>query len=68
MMPREKHVDEAGFFYHAINRGNARQEIFHKPEDYEAFIYREASALGAFLSVALSSVQALRQGRALRKS
>lgn len=37
-MPRQKRVDEAGVCYHAINRGNARQEIFHKPEDYEAFI------------------------------
>ena len=33
MMPRQKRVDEAGVCYHAINRGNARQEIFHKPED-----------------------------------
>ncbi len=37
-MPRQKRVDEAGVCYHAINRGNARQEIFHKPEDYDAFI------------------------------
>ena len=37
-MPRQKRVDEAGVCYHALNRGNARQEIFRKPEDYEAFI------------------------------
>ena len=37
-MPRQKRVDEAGVCYHAINRGNARQEIFHKPQDYEAFL------------------------------
>ncbi len=24
--------------YHVINRGNGRQEIFHKDKDYEAFI------------------------------
>jgi len=25
--------------YHVINRGNGRQEIFHKEKDYEAFIH-----------------------------
>lgn len=24
--------------YHAINRGNARAEVFHKPADYDAFL------------------------------
>ena len=37
-MPRQKRADEAGSIYHALNRGNARQAIFHKPEDYEAFL------------------------------
>ena len=37
-MPRQKRVDVAGVTYHAINRGNARLTIFHKPEDYDAFI------------------------------
>ncbi|MCA9141073.1 MAG: transposase [Planctomycetales bacterium] len=37
-MPRTKRADEAGCIYHAINRGNAKQEIFHKPEDYDAFL------------------------------
>jgi putative transposase len=37
-MPRQKRADEAGSIYHALNRGNARQTIFHKPEDYEAFL------------------------------
>jgi putative transposase len=37
-MPRQKRADEAGAIYHALNRGNARQAIFHKPEDYEAFL------------------------------
>lgn len=37
-MPRQKRVDEAGIIYHALNRGNARQTIFHKAEDDEAFI------------------------------
>ena len=35
-MPRQKRADEAGSIYHALNRGNARQAIFHKDEDYEA--------------------------------
>lgn len=37
-MPRQKRADEEGAIYHALNRGNARQALFHKPEDYEAFI------------------------------
>ena len=24
--------------YHAINRGNARSAIFHKPDDYDSFL------------------------------
>ena len=36
-MPRSPRADEAGGIYHALNRGNARREIFRKPEDYEAF-------------------------------
>ncbi len=37
-MPRRKRADAGGVIYHALNRGNARQKIFHKGEDYEAFI------------------------------
>ncbi len=36
-MPRPLRSDVAGQFYHALNRGNARQPIFHKDADYEAF-------------------------------
>jgi len=36
-MGRPRRADEAGGIYHALNRGNARAEIFHKPEDYDAF-------------------------------
>jgi putative transposase len=36
-MPRPLRADEAGGIYHALNRGNAGHEIFHKVEDYEAF-------------------------------
>ena len=37
-MPSSKRADEAGGIYHALNRGNARREIFHKDADYEAFL------------------------------
>jgi putative transposase len=36
-MPRPPRADEAGAIYHALNRGNARQTIFQKDGDYEAF-------------------------------
>ena len=36
-MGRPRRADEAGGIYHALNRGNARGTIFHKPEDFEAF-------------------------------
>jgi putative transposase len=36
-MPRAPRADEAGGLYHALNRGNGRQTIFQKTEDYEAF-------------------------------
>ena len=29
--------DETGAVYHALNRGNARQPVFHKDEDFAAF-------------------------------
>ena len=37
-MPRQKRADEAGAIYHALNRGNKRQTIFHKDGDYQAFL------------------------------
>jgi putative transposase len=36
-MPRPPRADEAGAIYHAHHRGNARQTIFHKDEDFGAF-------------------------------
>jgi len=36
-MPRAPRADEAGGLYHALNRGNARAQIFEKPADYDAF-------------------------------
>jgi putative transposase len=31
-------VTPAGYCYHVLNRGNARQQVFHKEADYEAFL------------------------------
>ncbi|WP_315861476.1 transposase [Stieleria tagensis] len=47
-MPRTKRPDEAGKIYHVVNRGNNRQEIFHKAEDYEAFLRTLAEGLGKY--------------------
>jgi len=38
IMSRQSRDDRAGQIYHALNRGNQRQPIFHKPEDDEAFL------------------------------
>ena len=35
-MPRPLRADYAGAIYHALNRGNARNKIFFKQEDFEA--------------------------------
>ena len=33
-----------GLYYHVLNRGNRREVVFHKPEDYGAFIKATADA------------------------
>jgi putative transposase len=47
-MPRAPRADEAGEIYHALNRGNARNRIFFKDEDYEAFERLIAEGLEKF--------------------
>jgi len=37
-MPRQKRDDAARGVYQALNRGNRRQTIFPKHDDYEAFL------------------------------
>ncbi|MBT9131290.1 MAG: hypothetical protein DDT41_01595 [candidate division WS2 bacterium] len=37
-MPRIIRGLADGYIYHVINRGNGRQEIFHKEQDYKVFI------------------------------
>ncbi|MCE9603462.1 MAG: transposase [Planctomycetia bacterium] len=37
-MPRSARAAVGGLCYHVLNRGNARAEIFHKQEDFAAFL------------------------------
>ncbi|MCA9268422.1 MAG: transposase [Planctomycetales bacterium] len=37
-MPRPLRASAANTCYHVLNRGNAQGEVFHKPEDYAAFL------------------------------
>lgn len=37
-MPRTARASVGNVVYHVINRGNSRGEVFHKPEDYTAFV------------------------------
>jgi putative transposase len=43
-MPRTARASAGNYCYHVLNRGNARQEVFHKPEDYAAFLRLMAEA------------------------
>ena len=37
-MPRTARASVGGMWYHARNRGNRREAVFHKPGDYDAFV------------------------------
>jgi putative transposase len=37
-MPRNARAAVGGLCYHVLNRGNGRAEVFHKPEDFDAFV------------------------------
>jgi putative transposase len=37
-MPRPLRPIDDGLIYHVINRGNNRQDVFRKPEDFQAFL------------------------------
>lgn len=37
-MPRIARGLADGFIYHVLNRGNGKQEVFHKNQDYKAFV------------------------------
>ena len=47
-MGRPPRADEAGGIYHALNRGNARRDIFFKDADFEAFERLIAEGLQKF--------------------
>lgn len=44
-MPRTARAVEADGIYHVLNRGNGRMTLFHKPEDFAAFMNVLAGAL-----------------------
>jgi hypothetical protein len=37
-LPRTARLTPGGYFYHVLNRGNARRQVFHKEGDYAAFV------------------------------
>lgn len=37
-MPRTARAAVGGLCYHVLNRGNGRAEVFHKPDDFDAFV------------------------------
>jgi putative transposase len=37
-MQRTARAAIGGTWYHALNRGNRREAVFHKPGDYDAFV------------------------------
>jgi putative transposase len=43
-MPRTARASVGGIIYHALNRGNRRADVFHKPADYDAFVDTLAEA------------------------
>ena len=45
-MPRTSRASRGGFVYHVLNRGNGRSDVFHKDDDFAAFVnlMREAHA------------------------
>jgi putative transposase len=43
-MPRTARASVGGIVYHALNRGNRRADVFHKPADYDAFLETVAEA------------------------
>jgi putative transposase len=51
-MPRTARASVGGLWYHVLNRGNRRAEVFHKPWDYDlqtVLRYVERNALRAEL-------------------
>ena len=47
-MARPLRIEGAGFWYHVVCRGNARQRVFCDNKDREAFLGRIGTVAGAF--------------------
>src|ERR1700687_3177043 len=47
-MPRTRRLIEADGIYHVINRGNGKQRIFRKDEDFQAFLKVLAEGLNRY--------------------
>ncbi len=47
-MPRIRRGLGDNLLYHVINRGNARAQVFHKPDDYRSFINLVSTATSRF--------------------
>lgn len=43
-MPRTARASAANYCYHVLNRGNARNSVFHKDDDCQAFVALIAEA------------------------
>ncbi len=43
-MPRTSRAPAGGYCYHVLNRGNARAEVFHRDQDFQAFLDMIAEA------------------------
>jgi hypothetical protein len=43
-MPRTASSSVGGYCDHVLNRGNGRATVFHKPQDYQAFVALIAEA------------------------
>ena len=43
-MPRSARASVGGLCYYVLNRGNRRETVLHKPEDYDAFVKAMADA------------------------
>ena len=37
-MPRTSRASQGGYVYHVLNRGNGRNDVFHKLDDFAAFV------------------------------
>lgn len=52
-MPRKNRIEKAGF-YHIVNRGVARESIYHDDEDFARFL--EITQEDRVMNIILSSI------------